>query len=70
MDRFRVFLVIAIAFLLISCDQTSSTTEQKLDSIGKKFDSTANRTWDSTKSKARDIKEKVEGMIENRDSAN
>ena len=70
MDRFRVFLVFAIAFLLISCDQTSSTTEQKLDSIGKKFDSTANRTWDSTKSKARDIKEKVEGMIENRDSAN
>jgi hypothetical protein len=58
-------------FLLgISCNQNGTSTESKLDSIGKKFDSVAEKTWDSTKSKAEEIREKVEGMIENKDSLN
>jgi hypothetical protein len=66
----RYSLLIGWFFLLISCDQNSSSTGNKLDSIGKKFDSVAEKTWDSTQSKAKEIKEKVEGMIENKDSLN
>lgn len=61
-------VVLSMVFLGFSCKQNSSSTEQKLDSIGTKFDSVAEKTWDSTKSKAREIRDKVEGMIENRDT--
>jgi hypothetical protein len=53
-----------------SCNQNSSSTEYKLDSIGSKFDSAAGKTWDSTKAKAKEIKDKVEGMIEKKDTLN
>jgi hypothetical protein len=58
-----------VMLLLISCNNTNSETEQKTDSIAKKFDSFATKTWDSTKAKARDLKDKVEGALD-KDSAN
>jgi hypothetical protein len=61
--------VILMGCLMTACTNSGSSTQNKLDSIGKKFDSSANRIWDSTKEKARDIKEKVENKLEQRDSA-
>jgi hypothetical protein len=54
--------------LMMACNNSGSSTENKLDSIGKKFDSSATRVWDSTKEKARAIKERVENKLEQRDS--
>lgn len=62
-------LVILMGCLMAACNNSGSSTQNKIDSIGKKFDSSANRIWDSTKEKARDIKEKVENKLEQRDSA-
>jgi hypothetical protein len=66
----RICLLSGLFFLVSSCNQNSSTTESKLDSIGKKFDSVGEKTWDSTKAKASEIRDKVEGSIENGDSLN
>ena len=57
-----------IGCLVTACNNGGSSTENKLDSIGKKFDSSAARIWDSTKEKARAIKERVENKLEQRDS--
>lgn len=54
----------------MSCNNNDSTIETKTDSIGKKFDSVATRSWDSTKAKARELKDKVEGVLEKKDSTN
>ncbi len=61
--------VILMSGLMAACTNSGSSTQNKIDSIGKKFDSSANRIWDSTREKARDIKEKVENKLEQRDSA-
>lgn len=66
MKRFA-WAVIVIGFW--SCANNSSSTDVKLDSIGKKFDTSAERIWDSTKEKARAIKERIENKLNKRDSA-
>ena len=60
------FVVITLGFLT-AC--TSSTeTKIKVDSLGKKFDSAAQKTWDSTKEKGKELKEKIEEKLNNKDS--
>jgi hypothetical protein len=61
--------VILIGCLVMACNNGGSSTENKLDSIGKKFDSSAARIWDSTKEKAKTAKERVENKLKQRDSA-
>jgi len=68
-DMKQAGVAILIAGLIISCDSEGSSTKLKLDSIGKKFDSVAGKTWDSTREKAEDLKEKIENKLEQRDSA-
>lgn len=53
---------------LVACTNGGSSTEIKLDSIGKKFDSAAQRSWDSTQQKAKDIKEAIEKKLEKKDT--
>ena len=53
----------------MACNNSGSSTKVKLDSIGKKFDSSANRIWDSTKEKAKDIKNNIENKLEQKDSS-
>ena len=60
--------VAASFFVLSACNNSNTVTEQKLDSIGRKFDSTAGRVWDSTKEKAKDLKENIEKRLERKDS--
>lgn len=52
----------------MSCNNNGSSAGAKIDSIGEKFDSSAERIWDSTKEKARDIKNRIEEKLERRDS--
>ena len=53
----------------MACDNDGSSTRNKMDSLGKKFDSSAERIWDSTKEKARELKENIENKLDKRDSA-
>jgi hypothetical protein len=63
-------MVFVLTMSLVACGNGSNSTEVKLDSMGKKFDSSAERKWDSTKQRARDIKETIENNLEQKDSAN
>ena len=65
----KLGLVILIAGMVSGCGNSDSSTKVKLDSIGKKFDSSANRVWDSTKEKAKDIKNSIENKLEQKDSS-
>ena len=60
---------ILVAGLLAACNNEGTSTKAKLDSLGKDFDSSAERLWDSTKEKAKDLKGKIEQRLEKRDSA-
>jgi hypothetical protein len=60
--------VILTAVLMAACNESGSSTENKLDSIGNRLDSSADRIWDSTKRKAKELKEKVENKLDQKDS--
>lgn len=40
-----------------------------MDSLGKKFDSSAERLYDSAKEKGRELKENIKNKLDNKDSA-
>lgn len=61
--------VILIGCLMGGCHDSGSSSDHQLDSIGQKLDSSAGRVWDSTKAKARDLKERIEDKLENKDAA-
>jgi hypothetical protein len=61
-------MVFVLMMSLVACRNGNNSTEVKLDSMGKKFDSFAEKKWDSTKQKARDIKETIESKLEGKDS--
>ncbi len=63
------FAVMMVTVALASCNNDGVSTKAKFDSLGKKFDSTAEKLWDSTKEKAKDIKEKIEDKLDQKDSA-
>ena len=65
----KLGLVILAAGMVAGCSNSDSSTKVKLDSIGKKLDSSANRVWDSTKEKAKDIKNSIENKLEEKDSS-
>ena len=60
--------VAASILVLAACNNSNTVTEQKLDSMGRKFDSTAGRVWDSTKEKAKDLRDNIEKRLERKDS--
>lgn len=59
--------ILAGALLLAACNNEGDSTERKLDSLETRIDTTAEKVWDSTKAKAKDLKERIEEKIENRD---
>jgi hypothetical protein len=65
----KAVLIVIIAGLTMRCTNGGSSTQNKLDSIGNKLDSSAGRLWDSTKEKARELKDRIEQKLEKRDSA-
>lgn len=58
----------ALALLFAACNNEGDATERKLDSLETRIDTTAEKVWDSTKAKARDLKERIEQKIENREA--
>jgi hypothetical protein len=62
--------VLLMVVMVAACSNNQRSTRDKLDSIGKKFDSSAGRYWDSTKEKAKEIKAGIENRLNKKDSAN
>lgn len=54
--------------MLTACNNEGDSAERKLDSLETRIDTTAEKVWDSTKAKAKDLKERIEQKIENRDA--
>ena len=64
----RITSILALALLFTACNNEGDTTERKLDSLETRIDTTAEKVWDSTKAKAKDLKERIEQKIENREA--
>ena len=62
------FLVVAIG-ILTACNNTGNL-ENKADSLGKKVDSFGQKVWDSGKKDVKELKERIEKELKNKDSAN
>lgn len=60
--------LMAVVVLLAACNNEGDATERKLDSLENRIDTTAEKVWDSTKAKAKELKERIEQKIENRDA--
>jgi len=54
--------------LLAGCNNDGSV-KVKMDSLGKKFDSSAQRLYDSAKERGRELKENIKEKLNNKDSA-
>jgi hypothetical protein len=63
-----LLIVLCLAIISYSCNNESSSTRIKLDSIGDRIDTTLDKAWDSTKVKAKELKDKIETKLERRDS--
>lgn len=57
-----------ITILFSGCNNDGSV-KVKMDSLGKKFDSSAQRLYDSAKEKGKELKENIKNKLENKDSA-
>ena len=57
-----------VMILLAGCNNDGSV-KVKMDSLGKKFDSSAQRLYDSAKEKGRELKENIKEKLNNKDSA-
>ncbi|HEU4469587.1 MAG TPA: hypothetical protein VFR58_00765 [Flavisolibacter sp.] len=57
-----------VVVFLAACDNEAKI-KVDLDSVGKKFDTAAERIWDSTKAKAKDLGERIENRLDG-DSTN
>lgn len=61
--------LLVVVLLLAACNNEGDSTERKMDSLEQRIDTTAEKVWDSTKAKAKDLKERIEEKIERHDSA-
>lgn len=56
----KLLVLLAGFCFLTACNENGDPVESKLDSLENHFDTTAEKIWDSTKAKAKDLKEKLE----------
>lgn len=63
----RLTGLLALVLLVTACNNEGDVTERKLDSLETRIDTTAEKVWDSTKARAKDLKERIEQRIENRE---
>lgn len=57
--------------ILWSCNNQGTVTQEKIDSLNEKIDTSLDKAWDSTKAKAKELRDKVkEEWNESRDSSN
>jgi hypothetical protein len=64
--RKMLFGLMFLAFF--SACSNDGKTKTTIDSIGKKFDSSAEKIWDSTKVKAKNLGERIKEKFNERDS--
>ena len=57
-----------LAFALCSCNNDGVSIKVKVDSVGRKFDTAAEKLYDSTKSKAKDLKNVIKDRFDKNDS--
>ena len=67
----KCFLGLVLVAGLTACNNNGSTTEVKVDSLkkeldtlGEKIDEKADKLWDSTREKAKDLKESIEARFD------
>jgi hypothetical protein len=64
----RIASILALSVLFAACNENNGSTEQKIDSLERRIDTTAEKVWDSTKAKAKELKDRIEQRFDNRDS--
>ena len=62
------FFVMGLAILL-GCNN-SGNIENKADSLSREIDSAGQKVWDSTIKGAKELKERIENELKDKDSAN
>ncbi len=62
------FSMISCLFLMSCVNNDQGPVKINLDSVGKKFDSSAERIWDSTKLRSKKLKDKVLDKLNQKDS--
>lgn len=61
-------MVMLVAVFFCACNN-STNLDNKADSLGKKVDSFSKNVWDSTKKEAKELKEKINDQLNDKDSA-
>jgi predicted small secreted protein len=61
----KMIAVLSIAGLLSACNNSGSSTGQKLDSLGDKLENSAKRIADSVEEKGERLKNKIEDRFDN-----
>ena len=64
----KLYGILILSALLAACNNEGGI-KVKMDSLGKKFDSSAEKIWDSTKEKGKALKEKIKNKMEQKDTA-
>ncbi len=62
-----MWLLIMISGILVSCNESDST-ENRADSLTKKVDSVAQNVWDSGKQDLKNLKDRIQNELGNKDS--
>lgn len=65
MKKLTGLLMLALVFTACNNDGAETKTEQKLDSLSEKIDTTLDKAWDTTKVRAKALKEKIREKLDN-----
>ena len=67
----KIFITVVLAGGLMACNDNANNVtiktdslQQDLDTLGEKIEDKAGEAWDSTKSKAKDLKEGIEARFD------
>lgn len=70
----KVLMILALAGGLAACNENGDSIEvegdsvkQNLENLGEKIEEKSEQTWDSTKAKAKDLKERIENKFDSVD---
>lgn len=59
----KLGFTVALGFLMVACSNSETAADVRMDSVSRSVDTAANHTWDSTKQKAADIRQRVEDRL-------
>lgn len=65
MKKLTGLLMLALVLTACNNDGAETKTEQKLDSLSEKIDTTLDKAWDTTKVRAKALKEKIREKLDN-----